>query len=208
MIVRAATLALRDLQRFQFVYVGRVLGCVSLATLGISMCGIYTNERGQLDEDGGSELALYIAYALSHLLVVLVARSNHLVHPKGVETNMQTEQLKLNESDECKGSLRFIACLLGIYLHAPLLLANYSLGFPSSAFWSPLLATLVLPYSMRMFFSRNKMLLIVSLVVKCVILMAISPPVLLVPRMFAMYTPYVLGVFTPLHMLLAVIWLA
>eukprot|EP00579_Thalassiosira_antarctica_P011704 CAMPEP_0201910832 /NCGR_PEP_ID=MMETSP0903-20130614/2049_1 /ASSEMBLY_ACC=CAM_ASM_000552 /TAXON_ID=420261 /ORGANISM="Thalassiosira antarctica, Strain CCMP982" /LENGTH=741 /DNA_ID=CAMNT_0048445509 /DNA_START=67 /DNA_END=2292 /DNA_ORIENTATION=+ len=206
MIVRAASLALKDLKRFQFLYVGVVVGSVGVATFVVGLwASIIGTNDGRWKAEGGeccSEWISYIVFFVSYLLVVLAARQ--------ADTNKQTkQQTQSNNSNECRrGSLRFIACLLGIYLHAPLLLANYSLGFPSSAFWAPLLATLVLPSSLQMVVSRNKVFWIVTLVGKGLFLVATSPPVLLVPRIFPMYTPYVLCVYTPLHLLLAALWLA
>jgi len=206
MVVRAATLALRDLKRFQFLHTGFVLVSVCMTTIAISMWAIVTN-KSRKAEECTSEWISYIVFFVSYILVVSVARQDTLISQKGAGTNKQPKQTHSNKN-ESRGSLRFIACLVGIYLHVPLLLANYSLGFPSSAFWSPLLASLVLPLSLQMLVSRNKLLLILSMVVKCLFLFATSPPVLLVPRIFHWYTPYILGVYTPLHLLLATLWLA
>ena len=129
-------------------------------------------------------------YFISYLFVIYAARLG----------NTQKE-----EKTDRRGSLRFISCLCGIYLHVPLLLANYSLGFPSSAFWTPLLAILILPDRFR---SDSKVILSLSLIVKCILLLVTSPPVLLVPMIFNFYTPYILCVYTPLHLLLAALWLA
>lgn len=207
MVVRAATLALRDLKRFQFLRTGVVLGSVCMSTFAISVWAIGTNKRRKAEECT-SEWISYVVFFISYLLVIFVARHDTLIPPKGAGTdNKQTKQSQSNKN-ECQGSLRFVSCLVGIYLHVPLLLANYSLGFPSSAFWSPLLASLVLPLSLQMVVSRNKLLMVLSTAAKCLFLLVTSPPILLVPRIFDWYTPYILGVYTPLHLLLATLWLA
>lgn len=210
MVVRAATLALRDLTRFRFGYVGAVMGmaCVaaSIVALWAAVCG----------DELRAPWITHVVFSLSYMLVILTARREHWTDRKGADvangrTKQRTTQQHApsNDFDEYRKSLRFASCLVGIYLHAPLLLANYSLGFPSSAFWSPLLATLVLsPSRLRDAISGNRALSIVTLVVKCVFLIATCPPALLVPGVFRTYTPYVLGVYAPLHLLLAALWLA
>ncbi|KAL9186919.1 hypothetical protein ACHAXT_010639 [Thalassiosira profunda] len=192
MVVRAASLALRDLRRFQFVHVGVVVGPVLVATSCICLLAMVANGLREAGE-GILHWIASLVFAAAYVLVVLAARQSIVV---------------AKEKDECRGSLRFVACLLGIYLHAPLLLANYSLGFPSSVFWTPLLATLVLPPSLRARVTGNAFLTTALMAVKVIFLVATSPPMLLVPRIFPWYTPYVLGVYTPLHLLLAAMWLA
>lgn len=190
MVIRATTLALIDLRRFQFAHVGVVLITVCLASLAVGLLAI---SKDTTRSDFPSKLSMLIAFIGSYFLVIFVARR---------------ERYKLKDTTDIQGSLRFAACLVGIYLHAPLLLANYSLGFPSSAFWSPLLATLVLPPSTNSIISANKLLSTLATVAKIVFLLATTPPVLLVPRIFHSYTPYVYTVYSPLHLLLAVLWLA
>lgn len=195
MVVRAATLALRDLKRFEFVHVGIVLATVCMTSFAVGVLAMSTNTR-RSEKDFTSEFILPIASFVSHVLVLFVARQDRLRRQKEVDKT------------EIQGSLRFAACLVGIYLHAPLLLANYSLGFPSSVFWSPLLATLVLPPSMHASLSASKVLSPLATVIKVMFLLVTAPPILLVPRIFYSYTVYVSCVYTPLHFLLAVLWLA
>jgi glycosylphosphatidylinositol transamidase len=189
MVIRAATLALIDLRRFQFAHVGVVLLTICSASLAVGLLAINIDTARS---DFASK-SMIIAFIGSYFLVILLARR---------------ERYKLKDTTDFQGSLRFAACLVGIYLHAPLLLANYSLGFPSSAFWSPLLATLVLPPSTSCNILANKLLSPLATVAKSVFLMATTPPILLVPRIFHSYTLYVSCVYTPLHLLLAVLWLA
>ena len=205
MVVRAAQLALRDLKRFQFLHTGIVLGSVCVASSLISLWAISTDERRE-PEYCSSEWTSHVMFFISYLLVVVVAR--HQCEWADVN-NQKDHTHSINAADECRGSLRFLACLLGIYLHAPLLLANYSLGFASAVFWSPILATFVLPPSLHVLLLRKKLLLAFSIVVKCLFLFATSPPIVLVPRVFhGCYTPYVLGVYTPLHFVLVALWAA
>ena len=211
MVVRAALLALKDLKRFHFVYVGMVLGSVCMTTIVIALWNyqiVSEDARSSVQYSMTGWNITRLLYLISYLLVAYVARlkyNNKHMHPTTAESANKEQS---NNSCERRGSLRFIACLVGIYLHAPMLLANYSLGFPSSLFWSPLLAMLVLPLSLHQFVSRSKVLTSISFAVKCLFLLVTSPPVYLVPQILHQYTPYALGVFTPLHFLLSALWLA
>jgi glycosylphosphatidylinositol transamidase len=192
MVVRSAMLALIDLRRFQFLHVGVVLITVCLASSAVGLLAISTDAK-QSGKDFAAKFSMPIAFIGIYFLVVVVARQS---------------RLRLKDTTDIQGSLRYLSCLVGIYLHAPLLLTNYSMGFPSSAFWSPLLATLVLPPSMSAIISANKLLSTLATVGKGVFLLATTPPILLVPRIFHSYTFYITCVYTPLHLLLAVLWLA
>jgi glycosylphosphatidylinositol transamidase len=206
LVVRAVTLALRDLKRFQFLHAGAVLSAVCVATVVFGICAIASNGRRNM-ENMASEQILQVVYLMASLLVVLVARQDKSSILKGPhDTNKQTKQSE-SDLDECRKSLWFISCLAGVYLQAPLLLANYSLGFPSSAFWSPLLATLVIPQKLRTLVLRNRVMSTLFFIAKGALLVVIAPPVLLVPRIFEIYTSYIVGVYVPLHLLLAVLWL-
>lgn len=209
MVARAASLALRDVTRFQFGYVAAISGAVGVSTLGICLsAATFANER-MADFGWGAPAA---AYFISYLLLALIVqRHNNSLFRAEAGENAAPENDDPIEQDaegECRRkSLRFIACMVGIYLHAPLLLANYSLGFPSSLFWSPLLGTLAMPLTLRRMVSSYKLLGFWANLTKCILMAATCPPFFLVPRMFATYTPYVLWVYTPLHLLLAALWL-
>ena len=181
MVIRAATLALRDMKRFQFLHVGMVLCNVCIATSIIGLLAASTNSL------------LTIQYSFMCYFLLDACRRRFIPQSR-------------NPDDFLK-SLRFIACLLGVYFHAPLLLSNYSLGFPSTVFWSPLLATtLVIPQSLRLLLSKNKTLRGFLAATKWLLLIQMAPPFLLVPRIFPQYTSYVIGVYTPLYLLLATLW--
>jgi hypothetical protein len=106
-------------------------------------------------------------------------------------------------TNECRKSLRFVTCLIGIYLHVPLLLANYSLGFPSAAFWTPLLAILVLSDRLYSTLSKNAGLKAIMTVAKILLLVAISPSMMLPSNISPQY---VLILYTPLQLLLTALW--
>lgn len=190
MVARAATLALKDLRRFRFGHVALVVGSVCVAVAAIGVWATFSTA-------GCSEWVSYVAFLPSYLLVLTAARQGGWTQAKGGA-----------DANERQESLRFVACLLGVYLHAPLLLANYALGFPSAAFWSPLLATLVLPPWLRDALVRSRALSVAALAARLAVLGATCPPVLLVPRVFPTCTPYVVGVYLPLHLLLAALWLS
>jgi len=223
LVVRAAMLVLMEkgddfeesggkvdsIGRFRFGFVAVVLGATCLV-----VCVI-----GSLVFLGWSS-HLSVIYSASYFFLISAARwSVHL--PKkftnAIHKNGQLGEEKMDNNntellfEESRNSLRFVSCLLAVYLHAPLLLANYSLGFPSALFWSPLLSLFVLSPASRAYYLkkeslRGKAFGLITFFGKVVLLVASSPPVFVVPNVFGLVTPYVLMVYTPLHLLLAAIW--
>lgn len=99
-------------------------------------------------------------------------------------------------------SLQCAVCIMTIYLHVPLMLAHFSLAFPSILFWSMMVA---LPnYDSRNYFNLQSIFRIVALPS----LLLSYPPLFLVPSFFPEYTPYILSVFTPLHLSATYLWVA
>ncbi|KAL7450643.1 hypothetical protein ACHAWC_002532, partial [Mediolabrus comicus] len=175
MVVRAASLALRDIQSFQFLFVGITVGTVFLASC-VNACTVFAAGRSFIG-----------------VLMIIVA---WVVRRNLPDFDMATKV-------ECRKSLRFVTCLLGIYLHVPLLLSNYPLGFPSSIFWTPLLAILVLSDRLYSICSKNMVLKTLIVVVKILLLIAISPSTILPSDLSPRYT---LVVYTPLQLLLTALW--
>jgi glycosylphosphatidylinositol transamidase len=203
MVGRAAMLALRDITRFRFVFVGVVTGVVSLVTLCLYIWSGFHHD--EIDDASMVDWNAISVYSVAYLLVVVAARRT-LRMEVGKWFKHSPEDDELIILDEHHKSLRFIACLFGVYLHAPLLLANYSLGFPSSTFWSPSLAIILLLPSNQAKTSLWLQLLIT--IGKLAFLLATCPPVFLVPTIFGTYTTYVKLVYTPLHLILVALWLA
>lgn len=189
MVVRAASLALRDIQSFQFFFVGITVGTVFIASC-VNACTVFATGRS------------FIGVLM--IIVAWVVRRN-LPHPNSSKyhKNDTADDLDMAAKVECRKSLRFVTCLLGIYLHVPLLLSNYPLGFPSSIFWTPLLAILVLSDRLYPICSKNMVLKTLIVVVKILLLIAISPSTILPSDLSPRYT---LVVYTPLQLLLTALW--
>ncbi|KAL7517507.1 hypothetical protein ACHAWX_002425 [Stephanocyclus meneghinianus] len=205
MVGRATMLALKDLKRFRFFFALVVTGVVCVITMGIGIWSLYWNQGMGVHGDASINLSALVVYLVAHLLVVYISR-------RIVRTKMSKAfEHPLNDDekatlDDFHNSLRFLACIFGIYLHVPLLLANYSLGFSSSVFWTPLLAILVVPPSKCC--GLNRWLRLAISFIKFNFLVATYPPVLLVPRIFGSYTNYVNVVYTPLHLMLSALWMS
>jgi glycosylphosphatidylinositol transamidase len=205
MVGRAAMLALRDLKRFRFFFALVVTGVVCVMTIGVGMWSLYWSKGMDVQGDASINMSALIVYLVAHLLVVYIAR-------RIVRTQMSKSfQHHLNDDematlDDFHNSLRFLACIFGVYLHVPLLLANYSLGFSSSLFWTPLLAIFVIPPSKCC--GLNRWLRLAITLTKFILLVATFPPVLLVPRIFGSYTNYVTVVYTPLNLMLSALWMS
>mmetsp|Transcript_21144 Transcript_21144/g.32274 ORF Transcript_21144/g.32274 Transcript_21144/m.32274 type:complete len:432 (-) Transcript_21144:72-1367(-) len=97
-------------------------------------------------------------------------------------------------------SLQCAVCIMAIYLHVPLMLAHFSLAFPSILFWS---LKLTLPNFNS---EHGSNLQLVFRIMALVFLFVSYPPFGLVPNVFPEYTPYILSVFTPLHLLASYLW--
>jgi len=184
MVVRAASLALRDISSFQFVFVGTVVGTVLFASC-VNACAAFTTGRSFIG-----------------VLMIIVAWVVRRSIPQPCKEKEAGDE-SFDTTNECRKSLRFVTCLIGIYLHVPLLLANYSLGFPSAAFWTPLLAILVLSDRLYSTLSKNAGLKAIMTVAKILLLVAISPSMMLPSNISPQY---VLILYTPLQLLLTALW--
>jgi glycosylphosphatidylinositol transamidase len=204
MVARAAMLALRDVQRYRFKFVGTIMGSIGVSTALIYLWSGYHNKELEEHNNSFIDWAGVLVYLVVHLAVVLIARrtlrkevSKWFKHSPRDDTG--------DILDEHQKSLRFVACLFGVYLHAPLLLSNYSLGLPSATFWSPLLAIFMfLPSSL----AKHKIgLRVISYLAKIAVLIAFCPQFFLI-RIFGTYNAYVTLVDTPLHLMLSALWLS
>lgn len=189
MVVRAASLALRDIKSFHFLFVRITVGTVFIASC-VNACTVFATGRS------------FIGVLM--IIVAWVVRRN-LPHPNSSKYHKTdtADDFDMAAKVECRKSLRFVTCLLGIYLHVPLLLSNYPLGFPSSIFWTPLLAILVLSDRLYSICSKNMVLKTLIVVVKILLLIAISPSTILPSDLSPRYT---LVVYTPLQLLLTALW--
>lgn len=195
---RAAMLALRDIQRFRFRFVGLVTFMIMLATIFI---GVWSRDH-KLEQQTGIDWSGLCVYLLVHLAIVLTTRQT-LRKEASKWFKHSPEDDQMDVLDEHHKSLRFIACLFGVYLHAPLLLANYSLGLPSAVFWSPWLAVFMFLPSSRA--KQNVGLRLIVYVAKVIALLLFCPQFFLVP-LFG-YTGYVMTIYTPLHFMMSALWL-
>ena len=113
-------------------------------------------------------------------------------------------------------TVQFVACLLGTYLHVPLLLGHVALFVPSALLWTAVLALIVPPLlslsaSLSASLSSSSSRGLVGwdprfgagAAAAAGGVAALGPTVVLVPGLIGSYTPYVVGVYLPLHLLLA-----
>ncbi|KAL7464845.1 hypothetical protein ACHAXS_005173 [Conticribra weissflogii] len=181
--------------RFRFRFIAVVLGTTSLAVCLIGSC-VFLGWSSQLS----------FVYFASYFFLIRSARWSVHLPKKFTNAIYKSSQLGEEKMDnnsnellfeESRNSLRFVSCLLAVYLHAPILLANYSLGFPSASFWSPLLSLFVLSPASRAYYLkkesfRGKAFGFLLFCGKVFLLVASSPPVFVVPIVFGSVTPYVL----------------
>lgn len=191
LIIRAVSLALVDIRRFDLAAVGRAAATV---VAGVLSCAMGLHVVSMLQAQGTvssvdaalvrSATVLVTAYLPLLWLVWREGRS----HAAGSPT------------DESKSSVQFVTCLICLYVHVAIAFGHVSLAFPSAAWWTPLIA---FPYHRRIA-SRRRVL--VSLV-NWTVVVATSPCVWLVPFVFSAYTPYVQYLYLPLHICLAILLL-
>ena len=211
MILRATMLALMEIHCFMFGHVLAVLIILSLASISLGIIGTYSS---MYNSSISSSIPIITAYVVCYALVITCIirqkkKGYKVTTTTKTTTTTTTPTTTTREEEDVHKSVRFVSCLLGIYLHAPLLLANYPLGFFSSLFWSPLLGIFVVSSTMHNRLVSSCGVILARLVTfgKFVFLFMTSPPILLVPRIFQSYTAYICCVYTPLHLLLTVLWL-
>ena len=122
------------------------------------------------------------------------------------------------EEPDIGRTVQFVACLLGTYLHVPLLLGHVALFVPSALLWTAVLALIVPPLlslsaSLSASLSSSSARGLVgwdprfgagaAAAAAAGGVAALGPMVVLVPGLIGSYTPYVVGVYLPLHLLLA-----
>jgi GPI-anchor transamidase subunit GAA1 len=89
-------------------------------------------------------------------------------------------------------TLQFVACVLAAYILVPITFAHTSLSYVPSLLFTPLLS-----------FMRYSQLPTWAGVVGLMMMMVVTvtvPPILLVPRVFAFYTPFVKYAYLPIHL--------
>ena len=132
-------------------------------------------------------------HILTGVLTVLYGTTIAWVHSKP-KTNGSDQTKQMATKERQRTSLHFLTCLLFLYLHIPLILQHVSLAFPSTVLFVPLLVV----SSFALSTGSNRVIRLLFLGH----LIALWPPVVLVPRLFSTYTHYVNYVYLPLHLLL------
>uniref|UniRef100_A0A7S2ENM3 Uncharacterized protein n=1 Tax=Ditylum brightwellii TaxID=49249 RepID=A0A7S2ENM3_9STRA len=210
LVIKAITLAFMDIGRFCFEIGIKVTLCVVGGVSLLMMCFSL-----DYNDDSYGELIMYgYMYAVVLSLIGCIIPLDNDKNNKREEEKVQSKHW-INEN--WKQSIQFVACIIAIYTHVPMMLSHVSLAYPSALFWCPLLT--FPSYGNRLHHSRGgdadetkKTVLLqmkqrMTKIASILILILTWPPVLLVPKVFEVYTMYILLVYTPLHMFLATLWL-
>jgi len=178
--IRALLLILRDIETINFNLVFKILGMSSVLSFYL-ICVSF------IAIDARMTNTLVIASYFTTFIIVRMEKK------KG-NRKAEDESLVMERK-----VLQLIACLLALYLHVPLVIGHFSLGYPSTIFWTPLLA----------FCSHgNVRHKIIQKLFAILFLTLTWPPLLLVQKLFGgIYTIYVCTVFAPLHFILSILWL-
>jgi hypothetical protein len=109
--------------------------------------------------------------------------------------------IEAKERTQQDQSLQLVTCLLAIYLHVPLALANISLALPSALLWTPLLAFPSFKYRTGYGRKLGNVLMAMGIVV-------LFPPSNCIPGLNASFDSiYMCAIYIPLHFLLSALWL-
>ena len=119
LVIRAATLVLFDIERFDMSSL-QTVGLVGLVSLVLSLTSVRTR----------SEKLMNILYTVVYVIICC-----------GFSYS------RTNKERQAYGqSLQFAACLVAVYTHVPLVLGHVSLAFPSALLWSALIAFPSFPF--------------------------------------------------------------
>jgi glycosylphosphatidylinositol transamidase len=94
-------------------------------------------------------------------------------------------------------TLQFVSCVLAAYILAPLAFANTSLSYFPSLLWT---AVFAFPDYAEMLKKNGTRRSTFQQLMLLVVLVCTAAPVLLVPRIFSSYTPFVRFAYMPLHL--------
>jgi glycosylphosphatidylinositol transamidase len=184
LVIRALTLALFDIPRFHLGAVRWAVTVTLVGTVAVALIGLPLVEW---------IFTTYPSWAFTDSLLA----SHKVVAAVFAAILFLRSQWKPVLNANALQSIQFIACLVAVYIHVPIAFGHVSLAFPSAFLWTPLIA---FP-SFRKPISPTRSFLSVLL------FLATAPPVLLVPRIFAGYTPYVKFAYIPLHLLVSCLYL-
>jgi hypothetical protein len=190
LIVRAVTLALFDIHRFDLYAIGRAIKLVVGSVVALS----YTCYALEWLESRGIVWPVSSTFP-RHVSVLVVTYMPLLVFLMGERRRSQSKE----EPDERRLSIQFAACLLALYLHVAITFGHVSLSFPSALLWTPLIA-----FPSRGSAQENRNFL--ASVGGWMVVVA-TCPYLPVPAAFPTYTLYVRYLYIPLHLFVALLWL-
>lgn len=118
LVIRAVTLILFDIKRFDFFAVKRAVVVMLGVTLAFSWVASLFASYGGL----GGYLAMAIPLSFIYCPVFIPESFQPPHTPQGMQ------------------SIQFVACLLAVYIHVPIAFGHVSLAMPSALLWTPLLA--------------------------------------------------------------------
>ena len=136
----------------------------------------------------------------------ILHRNHHRKSSDAPEKSCETEGDNPDSNPETTRTimtLQFITCALAVYILVPIAFSHASLSYLPSMLWTPLLA--FPDYSSmkksNLTSSRRLVQKFGLLPFLCLVAVATAPPVLLVPQIFSVYTPFVRHAYSPIHVL-------
>jgi glycosylphosphatidylinositol transamidase len=188
LVIRALTLALFDIPRFHLGAIRWAVTVTLAGTVAVALIALPLVEWIFATYPSWAFTDILLA---SHKVVAAVYAAILFFRSQRIPTWAPVVNANALQS------IQFIACLIAVYIHVPIAFGHVSLAFPSALLWTPLIA----------FPSFRNPISTTRSFVSVLLFLATAPPVLLVPRVFAGYTPYVKFAYIPLHLLVSCLYL-
>jgi len=164
---------------------------VTLASVVVSIIAMQMIDRN----DASARNAWFITQYVVVVMIwktYLMSRKNNMDD----ETSPDTESTRRRSID----TLQFVACVLAAYILVPIAFAHTSLSYLPSLLMTPLLA-----FCRYSHFRSTRWGLILKGFLGIGMVILTAPPILLVPRIFTTYTPFVQFAYIPIHLQLVLL---
>ena len=193
LIVRALSLVLIDIQRFHW---GAFKWALQWTLAGTALCVAV----GLPLVDGwvARDWVATDRMTASHGVVALVYLA--LLVFFGLRGRRGRKNIWM-EKQHSQETIQFLACMWALVVHVPISFGHVSLAFPSSLFWTPLIAFPSTAPKKGPTPTKDMVLGWILLATSLALVVATFPGTFLVPHVFAEYTTYVQYGYIPLHLL-------
>ncbi|CAB9510890.1 glycosylphosphatidylinositol anchor attachment protein 1 homolog (yeast) [Seminavis robusta] len=188
MVLRAASLGLLDIRRFDWNVITWMVTLVVGATVVMDALVASTTSTTMGQEHPRT--------LRNTLWCIIYAFCAGILYQK-VNNNNNSQRKTNHRHNDSIRSAQLIVCLMTIYAHVPICFQNVSLSYPSAAFWTPMIAFAEWNQDKRWLWGAMAVWIILA-----------WPPTWLLNAVFedAYYTTYIGYLYFPLHLALFLSW--